>query len=211
MIIWNNHEKLKGTHAFLSASGYHWLNWDNETLIKRFYSQYAAEIGTCIHQLASDCIKSRMKLHSRDKHLIEYFLYKNFIPYDAFDADDILENLIPFVNDSIGFRMSSEVILYYNDFCFGTTDAISVDEKNNILRISDYKNGKTQASFNQPMIYAALFFLEYKQDPYKYTTELRIYQNHETLKLIPEPGEIKEIMDLIVTKSNLVKSIIERS
>ncbi len=210
MIIWNNHEKLEGKHAFLSASGYHWLNWDDDTLIKRFYSQYATEIGTCIHELASDCIKSRMKLHSRDKHLVEYALYKHYIPYDAFDADDILENLIPFVNDSIGFRMSSEVILYYNDYCFGTTDAISVDEKNNILRISDYKNGKSPVSFNQPLIYAALFFLEYKRDPYDFTTELRIYQNHETLKLIPEPGEIKTIMDLIVNKSNQIKLIRER-
>ena len=29
---WNNHSSLKDQHAFLSASKYHWVNYDNEKI-----------------------------------------------------------------------------------------------------------------------------------------------------------------------------------
>ena len=44
-----------------------------------------------------------------------------------------------FVNDTIGYRMSTEQILFYSENAFGTTDAISI--KGNKLRIHDLKTG----------------------------------------------------------------------
>ena len=38
---WNDHHELEGTHAFLSASQYHWLNYTDDILIDRYiYNKY---------------------------------------------------------------------------------------------------------------------------------------------------------------------------
>ena len=210
-MIWNDHSKLEGLHAFLGASQFHWINWSDETLEQRFYSRYSTEIGTAIHKLAEDCIKSRMKLNKQDKHLVDITLYHAFIPKGAYDSEAILTNLMPFVNDAIGFHMSSEVILYYSDYCFGTTDAISFSEKEKVLRIHDLKTGSIPAHMEQLMIYAALFCLEYHKDPHNFTTELRIYQNYEVLIDNPNPDDIRKFMDLIVRSNTLVNNIRERN
>ena len=47
-------------------------------------------------------------------------------------------------------------------------------------------------------MYAALFSLEYEIPPQEYTSELRIYQNDEILKVRPNPEEISSIMATIV-------------
>lgn len=211
-MIWNDHHKLEGLHAFLGASTYHWLGWSDETLAVRFASKYSTEIGTAIHQLASDCIKSHMKLNENDKHLVEYTLFKIGIPRSVYDSEKILMNLIPFVNDAIGFHMDSEVILYYSPFCFGTTDAIGYDKVTKTLRISDYKSGTTPAHMEQLMIYAALFCLEYYVDPKKdlKKIELRIYQNNDIAYCEPTADDILHIMNLIKTKSALATNLYER-
>ena len=67
----------------------------------------------------------------------------------SYDSEEILETLLPFVNDAIGFRMYPEIILYYSINCFGTTDAIIFDEFNKILRIHDFKSGITPAKMDQ--------------------------------------------------------------
>ena len=43
---WNQHSAIEGTHAFLSASSYHWLNYTDEKLISVFKSKLAAAKGT---------------------------------------------------------------------------------------------------------------------------------------------------------------------
>ena len=101
-----------------------------------------------------------------------------------------------YVNDAIGFKMDTEVVLYYSDRFFGTADAICF--RDNILRIHDLKTGKTAVHIEQLEIYAALFCLEYKVKPSDIGIELRIYQNNEVLYHNPEPEEIKDIMDKIV-------------
>ena len=174
---WNDHKQLEGKHAFLGASNFHWINWNDQIFENRYYSQFATTIGTAIHALAHDCILNRTKLNKHDRHLIEMTLYHVFIPKDAYDPDDILMNLIPFVNDAIGYHMSSEILLYYNNYCFGTCDAISFNEKEKLLRIHDLKTGSTPAHMEQLLIYAALFCLEYHKNPHQFRTELRIYQN----------------------------------
>lgn len=195
---WNDHHQLEGQHAFLGASQFRWLNYDDQLLFDRYYGQYATSVGTAAHTLAHDCICSRTKLNKQDKHLVEITMYKNFIPKGAYDADQILLNMIPFVNDAIGFHMSSEIILFYSYKSFGTTDAISFNEKENCLRISDLKTGSTPAHMEQLLIYAALFCLEYHKNPNSFKTCLKIYQNFEVTESIPDPKDIQNIMDIIV-------------
>ena len=90
--------------------------------------------------------------------------------------------------------MQSEQVLFYSENCFGTADAISFDEKERLLRIHDLKTGVNPAHFEQLMIYAAIFCLEYGHNPRKLTMELRLYQNDEVLILEPDPQDIANIM-----------------
>jgi len=208
---WNNHKELEGKHAFMGASNYHWVNYDDATFEARYYSQFSQAIGTAIHQLAHDCIVSGTKLNKHDVHLIEMTLYKAYIPRNAYDPALILENLIPFVNDAIGFHMSSEILLFYSMYCFGTADAIGYYEKDKILRIHDYKNGVNQADIRQLYIYAALFCLEYHVNPYKLNKiELRIYQNLEVLIDTPDADIIQYYMDKIQNRVELIGMFLER-
>lgn len=209
-MIFNDHSKLEGQHAFLGASTYHWLRWDDENLEKRYYGQFAQTIGTALHELAKDLIQNRIKLAKTDKKIIDITLGKLMIPRGAYDSEEILIDLLPFVNDAIGFRMTPEVILYYSMSCFGTSDAIGFDEFNKILRIHDYKSGAIPAKMDQLMIYAALFCLEYKKNPFDFTTELCIYQNREVETSIPEPTEIEGVMNLIISKNKSILKYLER-
>ena len=101
--------------------------------------------------------------------------------------------------------MSTEVVLYYSDFFFGTADAICF--RNNKLRIHDLKTGITPVHIEQLEIYAALFCLEYKIRPSDIEIELRIYQNDEILYHNPEPEDILEIMDKIVHLNKVLEHI----
>ena len=207
---WNDHHQLEGKHAFLGASNFHWVNWTDSIFENTYYSQFSTIIGTTIHELAHDCILNRTKINKHDKHLVELSLYHAFVPKDAYDPNAILENLIPFVNDAIGYHMSSEILLYYNSYCFGTCDAILFNEKDKILRIHDLKTGTTTAHFEQLLIYAALFCLEYHKNPRHFTTELRIYQNFEISVNTPDPSEIESFMELIQNRSQLISTYLER-
>lgn len=173
-----DHSKLKDQHAFLGASNYHWLNYDEEKLHMAYVNSRAKEKGTIMHAFAADCIKLSQKLPRSKKTLNMY------------------------VNDAIGFRMTPEQILYYSENCFGTADAISF--RDNHLRIHDYKSGATPARMEQLLIYAALFCLEYKFDPKAIGIELRIYQSDEIQVYVPDPDEIREICDKIVYFDKLV-------
>lgn len=207
---WNDHKQLEGKHAFLGASNFHWINWNDQIFENRYYSQFSTTIGTAIHALAHDCILNRTKLNKHDRHLIEITLYHAYIPKDAYDLDDILMNLIPFVNDAIGYHMSSEILLYYNNYCFGTCDAISFSEKERILRIHDLKTGTTTAHMEQLLIYAALFCLEYHKNPHQFKTELRIYQNFNIVVEEPDANDIETFMNLIQERSQTIMSYLER-
>lgn len=207
---WNDHKQLEGKHAFLGASNFHWINWNDQIFENRYYSQFSTTIGTAIHALAHDCILNRTKLNKHDRHLIEITLYHAYIPKDAYDPDDILMNLIPFVNDAIGYHMSSEILLYYNNYCFGTCDAISFSEKERILRIHDLKTGTTTAHMEQLLIYAALFCLEYHKNPHQFKTELRIYQNFNIVVEEPDANDIETFMNLIQERSQTIMSYLER-
>ncbi len=207
-MIWNNHKDLEGKHSFLGASQWRWITWDDRTLQARFVTQFAQLIGTAIHELAHDCISSGIKLNRTDKHLIDMCMYKNYVPRYAYDSEYLLGNLISYVNDAIGFHMSSEIILYYSANAFGTTDAISYNEKEKILRIHDLKTGTGATFFEQLFIYAAYFCLEYNVKPTELNKiYLRIYQNGEFIEVEPDPMEIEKIMKLAKSRDLYVQDL----
>jgi len=212
-MIFNKHSELEGRHAILSPSKHYWMNYDDEALMKSYVSSFAADIGTLVHEYACDRIKYKMPLDAESdeaKNGLLIHLMKNGIPFKAIDLDRIFYNLVPYVNDCVGYKMDSEIILKYSDLCFGTADAIGV--RRNWLRIHDLKTGTTPASMDQLMCYAGLFFLEYKRDyrPQTMKVELRIYQNQEVMISQPNSEEIKAVMEKIVHGNSVImKNITE--
>lgn len=168
----NTHSSLEGAHAFLGASKYAWLNYDDDKLDEVYLRTQAKIKGTRLHELAAQLIEMRIPL-----------------PKTA-------QTLNMYVNDAIGYRMTPEQVLYYSPHCFGTADAISF--RKDLLRIHDLKTGFTPASMHQLEIYAALFCLEYGIKPMEIDKELRIYQMDEILIHKPEDEDILFIMDKIV-------------
>jgi hypothetical protein len=169
----NTHSRLEGQHAFLSASSYHWINYDEDKIDRVFAASIAARRGSELHALAHHLIRLNVKLEDSPKTLNQY------------------------VNDAIGFHMHPEQILYYSDNAFGTADAISF--RNNILRISDLKTGVTPAHVHQLEVYAAFFCLEYRYKPFDIPMEFRIYQSDEIREYAGDPDAIMHIMDKIIT------------
>ena len=204
---WNRHSNLEGSHAFLSASKYSWLNKSNDEIIDSYRNSYATVIGTLLHSYAADSIRYREKLRKGDAKGIRFDLIRRGVPEFAIDIHQVFPTLMSYVNDAIGFQMDPEIILYYSDLCFGTADTIQLD--GDILRIHDLKTGLTTAKIDQLMIYAGLFYLEYGYKPEKTRTQLRIYQLDEISVHEPEPSEIREVMNQIVEKDRVLQSLKE--
>lgn len=181
----NTHSGLEGAHAFLSASKYHWVNYDDAKMANAFITWQAAQRGTELHEFAKRCIELKQKLPRTQKTLNMY------------------------VNDGIGYRMTPEQVLFYSDNCFGTADTISF--KSGKLRIHDLKTGVSHASMMQLSIYAALFCLEYRMKPGEISYELRIYQNDDVQIYIPEVDEIAHIIDRIITFDKLISRLREEA
>lgn len=167
----NSHWQVEGKHAFLGASKYHWIRYDLDKMKRIWENKFKSEEGTRKHNLAAFCIRERVRLEDNGSTLSLY------------------------VNDAIGFKMTPEQVLFYNDDCFGTADAISF--RQSILRIFDLKTGVHPGSFDQPKIYCALFCIEYKINPYDIEMIMRIYQDNQFFEEIADPSEIQEIMDII--------------
>jgi hypothetical protein len=168
----NSHSNIAGQHAFLSASNYHWINYDLEKLTGVWNNAQAARRGTQLHAFAHDAIRLGVKLPRTSKTLNMY------------------------VNDAIGYRMTTEQMLYYSSNCFGTCDAISFTK--DFLRIHDLKTGVTPGSMNQLKVYMAFFCLEYAVKPGMIEAELRIYQDDEIEVCVPEIDEIAHLMSKII-------------
>lgn len=111
--------------------------------------------------------------------------------------DDERSTVGLYINQCIQYKMKPEVVLFYSPNSFGTVDAIAYRYR--VLRISDLKTGVSRTSEWQLYVYAALFCLEYKVDPFAMRgIELRIYQDGEVKFWPADPVKIKEIMDKIV-------------
>lgn len=180
-MIFNTHFRLKGQHAFLSASKYHWIGYSEDKLERAYMASLAAQRGTELHAFAHEAIRLGIRLPRNEKTLNNY------------------------VNDAIGYRMTPEQILYYSDNAFGTVDAIAF--RRNKLRIHDLKTGVTSTSEHQLEVYAALFCLEYGFKPNEFETEMRIYQNDDVRIYDGDPDTIFHIMDRIITFDKRIEII----
>lgn len=182
-MIFEKHLNLEGLHAPFSASQSHWLRYDDDKVVEVYRNKKAATMGSILHKWAKDTIDLGIKQPRSKKTLYAY------------------------VNDAIGFKMDTEVVLYYSDRFFGTADAISF--RSGVLRIHDLKTGKTPVHMEQLEVYAALFCLEYKVKPGEIAMELRIYQNDEILYHNPTAEDILPIMDKIVHLDKLLRKLDE--
>ena len=177
----NKHLNLNGLHAPFGASQSSWLRYDDNKALNVYSNLKAKEMGTRLHAWAKETIDLGIKQPRSKKTLYAY------------------------VNDAIGFKMSTEVILYYSDRFFGTADAISF--RNGMLRIHDLKTGKTPVHMKQLEIYAALFCLEYKVKPSEIDMELRIYQKDEVIIHNPTAEDIEPIIEKIVHFNKLLEKV----
>ena len=175
------HLNLQGLHAPFSASQSSWLRYSDDKALEVYANKKAAEMGTKLHEWAKTTIDLGIKQPRSKKTIYAY------------------------VNDAIGFKMDTEVILYYSDRFFGTADAICF--RNNMLRIHDLKTGIRPVHMEQLMVYAALFCLEYKVKPGTIDMELRIYQNDEIIYHNPTAEEIVPIIDKIVHLNKLLEKV----
>lgn len=179
----NDHSRLNGMHAFLSASSYHWVNYDEDKLADRYRTHQAATRGTRLHELAKEHIALKIRMP------------RNNVTFNRY------------VNDAIGFNLLPEQVLFYSINAFGTADAIGFDK--GLLRIHDLKTGTHPANPKQLEVYASLFCLEYDVRPGDISMELRIYQNDDVLIHEPEIDDIAHIMSKIVRFDNLIEQLKE--
>src|SRR5436190_13794133 len=94
-VRFNKHLRLKGEHAFLSPSNYHWINYTPNRLAERWTTAQASIYGTVMHAYAQDEIKAeRLSDHSGTVGM--------------------------YINDAIRYRMVPEQVLFYSENCFGT-------------------------------------------------------------------------------------------
>lgn len=171
----NKHSNLVGRHAFLSASNYHWVNYDEQKLDQSFMKWRAIQRGTQYHEFAKKAIELEIKMPKTKNTLNMY------------------------INDAIDFHLTPEQPLYYSENAFGTPDTIGFDEYNGVLRTHDLKTGRTRASMTQLDVYDALFCLEYRISPYDIPyIENRIYQYSSVIAAEPSRDHIREIMDKII-------------
>ena len=180
----NRHTNLEGLHAPFSASQSSWLRYDDDKMVEVYINKKASAMGTRLHEFAKEAIDLGIKMPRSNKTLYAY------------------------INDAIGFKMSTEVVLYHSDRFFGTADSISF--RNMFLRIHDLKTGKHPADMEQLLVYAALFCLEYKVKPGDLKgCELRIYQNDDVEICNPTAEEILPVMDKIIRSNKLLEKLDE--
>jgi hypothetical protein len=179
----HRHSDLEGKHSLLSPSKYAWLRYNDDKIEKMYEEHLESVRGTEEHAFAVSAIKLGHRMPDDPKTINMY------------------------INDCIGWRMKPEVPLYWSDFCFGTADALGFYESQMKLRVSDLKNGKTPTKFDQLVIYAALFCLEYEfPRPWELEIELRIYQRNQVREHFPDPDEVFHAMDRILTGTRLLEA-----
>lgn len=178
-MIWKDYSSKQNTHAFLSASRYHWLRYSPDKLETVYKNHLRTKLGTEYHKLAADLIRLAIRLSNSSA---------------SFNS---------FVNDAIGFKMVPEQVLYYSENCYGTADAIGY--YNGVLRIHDLKTGLIPGSMDQVLIYAALFCLDYKETPSEIV--LRIYQNEEILEYEPTIDDVNDVMERIIVSDKIIEKI----
>lgn len=111
-MIFNEHSDLKGLHAFLGASKYHWLNYDDAKLISSFRGQYAQVLGTTLHEIAANLIQYNMKLAKNDKKIIRFELEKAGVPSYAY-VDRVEKNALVIGSHSTSTDSTNSTTIHY--------------------------------------------------------------------------------------------------
>ena len=185
-----DHYNLAGLHAPFTASQSSWLRYDDDKAREAYERKKSAERGTRLHAWAKETIDLGIKQPRSKKTIYEY------------------------VNDAIGFKMSTEVVLFYSDRFFGTADAICFREDKKtgryVLRIHDLKTGVVgdpDRHFEQLKVYAALFCLEYKFKPGEIDIVIGVYKKDEVAFCEPDVEEMNEIINKIIHLDKLLAQI----
>ena len=89
-----NHYELEGLHAPFGASKFSWIRYDDNKLVEAYKNIQAAELGTKLHEWAKTTIDLGIKQPRSRKTIYSY------------------------VNDAIGYKMSTEVVLFYSERFF---------------------------------------------------------------------------------------------
>ena len=87
-MIFNQHKNLEGLHAPFSPSQSSWLRYDDEKALEVYENRQAAEMGTKLHDWAKRTIDLGIKQPRSKKTIYAY------------------------VNDAIGYKMDTEVVLF---------------------------------------------------------------------------------------------------
>jgi hypothetical protein len=183
----NRHPKLEGSHAFLSASSYHWLNYTEDKLIERLRTVEAAAKGTRLHAWAAEAIA--LGRRQPENH-------------------DILS---AYINDALDYGLEPEKLLFYSMHAYGTADAIGFEEYVDheqfagYLRVHDYKSGTTKTSEIQLYVYAAFFCLEYDFRPFEIDGQLRIYQGNEVRMYDLDRNYLAVVYDKILVSNQIIE------
>lgn len=93
-MFFNKHHDLEGLHAPFGASKSSWLRYNDDKLIEVYRNLQAAEMGTRLHEWAKQTIDLGIKQPRSKKTIYSY------------------------VNDAIGFKMQTEVVLFYSERFF---------------------------------------------------------------------------------------------
>ena len=211
-------------HALFSPSQPAWLNYSAEEFQERLIGKFRPGVGTAIHDWAFTQIKLGQKQTGSNRELqkdIKTYIFQTYFDYRTNDisldgalllkalkyiSPEVLSTVKNYINDAVGFMMEPEVEVRYSENFFGTTDAILY--KDNFLRIHDLKTGTMPAHIEQLLIYAALYSLQHRIDPFKIQSELRIYQNDTILVANPTGEDIRPVMDKIIECDKIMTKFI---
>ena len=72
-MIFEQHNNLRGKHAFLSPSQPQWLKYSKEQLRQKRISSYSQPMGTSLHALAETLIANGLKLKKGDNLILAAF------------------------------------------------------------------------------------------------------------------------------------------
>lgn len=183
----NDHSMLRGSHALLSPSNYHWLNYDRQKMKARLTAHQASARGTRIHAWAHEAINLKMRQKLDGNHIDRY------------------------INDGIGHQMMTDFMVYYSRNAYGEADTLSYRmekvgrKKMWVLRINDLKTGLNMAGITQLEVYATYFCLEYGLNPEDIHIILTIYQNDQLIGGEADPVRIREHMNRTIERDQWIQ------
>lgn len=151
-MIFNKHSALEGQHAFLGASKYHWINYDESKVAESYSKFLATQKGTELHDFAARCITLGQKLPKSQKAV-------NELQRDVVIADNEVTGTLKYIDGYVGFssnvseqsgnylaiKIDTEPVEAKTvvELVGGTKGPVTLDEDRNIVLL--IKNKDTQS------------------------------------------------------------------